>query len=103
MATVTYSRDEIPPPTEAEVAHYRALALRPDSEIDCSDIPEVTEEEFADFLPWEEALRRRRERLAAAPDDGIDFSDIPRVTDFSGFMSREEARAFRQRPAAQKP
>jgi len=39
MAIVRFRRDEIPPPTPEEEAHYRALAERPDSEIEYSDIP----------------------------------------------------------------
>jgi hypothetical protein len=31
----------------------------------------------------------------APPDDEINFSEIPRITDFSGWMTQEEARAFR--------
>jgi hypothetical protein len=58
MAIVRYdSREEVPPPSPEDEAHYRALAERPDSE--------------------------------------IDFSDIPEVTDFSGWMTPDEARAYR--------
>ena len=39
MSMVRYRRDEIPPATEEEIAEIQALAERPDSEIDYSDIP----------------------------------------------------------------
>ncbi|MBB6253592.1 BrnA antitoxin family protein [Nitrospirillum iridis] len=44
---------DLPPLTEAEEAQLKALAERPDSEIDTSDIPELTEE----F--WKNAVRGR--------------------------------------------
>ncbi|TWB54558.1 uncharacterized protein (DUF4415 family) [Nitrospirillum viridazoti] len=44
---------DLPPLTEEEKAQLQALAERPDSEIDTSDIPELTEE----F--WKNAVRGR--------------------------------------------
>gem|GEM_PF-1580465 len=52
MAIVSYRADEIPPLSEAEKAHYKALAEAPDDEIDCSDIPEITD--FSGFMNVEE-------------------------------------------------
>ena len=40
MEIVSYSEDEIPPATEEEIAEMKALAERPDSEIDFSEMPE---------------------------------------------------------------
>jgi len=51
MAIVSFWEDELPPLSEEEEARLRALAERPDSEIDCSEIPEWTEEQ------WERAVR----------------------------------------------
>jgi uncharacterized protein (DUF4415 family) len=48
---VSYNFDELPPLTEADKAHLKRLAARPDSEIDYSDIPPLTEE----F--WQNAVR----------------------------------------------
>lgn len=53
MAIVRYRRDEIPPLTDEELARMRLLAERPDSEIDLSDIPEWTDEQ------WERAKKYR--------------------------------------------
>jgi hypothetical protein len=64
MTIASYRRDEIPPPTPEEREHYRALAQRPDSEINCSDIPEV-----ADFDGWmtaEEVKAHRAEKRKQA-------------------------------------
>ncbi len=45
--------ESLPPMTEERRAALKALAERPDSEIDFSDIPEITEEQ------WKNAVRRR--------------------------------------------
>jgi hypothetical protein len=66
MAIVRFREDEIPPPTPEEMAHYRALAERPDDEIDFSDIPEMTDEDWArsvrvsDYASAEEAMQEAR-------------------------------------------
>ena len=43
---VSYTLDTLPPLTEQDRASLRALAARPDSEIDLSDAPEMTDEEW---------------------------------------------------------
>jgi uncharacterized protein (DUF4415 family) len=43
---VSNTLETLPPMTEARRAKLRALAARPDSEIDFSDIPEMTDEEW---------------------------------------------------------
>jgi uncharacterized protein (DUF4415 family) len=43
---VSYTLETLPPLTEADRASLRALAARPDSEIDLSDDPEMTDEEW---------------------------------------------------------
>ena len=48
---VSYTMDTLPPVTEEQRARMRALAARPDSEIDFSDIPETTPEQ------WKNAIR----------------------------------------------
>lgn len=44
--TVSYTPDTLPPLTEAQQAHLKALAARPESEIDYSDIPALTDEQL---------------------------------------------------------
>lgn len=44
MSTVRYKQDELPPLTEERKAELKALADMPDSDIDYSDIPPLTEE-----------------------------------------------------------
>jgi uncharacterized protein (DUF4415 family) len=43
---VSYTLETLPPLTKAHRAQLRALAGRPDSEIDLSDAPEMTDEEW---------------------------------------------------------
>ena len=44
--TVSYTLETLPPLTDAQVESLKALAARPDSEIDYSDIPHLTEEQL---------------------------------------------------------
>ena len=50
---VSYTPETLPPLTDAQVAHLEALVARPDSEIDFSDIPELTAEK------WKKGIRGR--------------------------------------------
>jgi uncharacterized protein (DUF4415 family) len=50
MGIVRYTVDTLPPLTDEERAKLRELAAKPDSEIDFSDIPELTEEQMAKFV-----------------------------------------------------
>ena len=43
---VSYTPKTLPPLTKADRARLKALAARPDSEIDTSDIPEMTDEQW---------------------------------------------------------
>jgi len=48
-----------------------------------------------EILPLSEKRKEELRELAKRPDTEIDYSDIPEVTDFSGWMTLEEARAYR--------
>ena len=48
---VSYTLETLPRLTKADCARLKALAARPDSEIDTSDIPEMTDEQ------WKKAVR----------------------------------------------
>jgi uncharacterized protein (DUF4415 family) len=43
---VSYTLETLPQLTEAQIANLKALAARPDSEIDFSDAPEMTDEQW---------------------------------------------------------
>ena len=93
MSIVTFRRDEIPPASEEELAQLRALADRPDSEIDLSDMPELTDEELAQFVP--RAYYRNRVRidpdvLAWLKDNGKNYH-----TDVNSILRETMAREGR--------
>ena len=50
---VSYTLERLPELTEAQIANLKALAARPDSEIDLSDAPELTAEQ------WKKGIRGR--------------------------------------------
>jgi uncharacterized protein (DUF4415 family) len=50
---VSYTLDTLPPMTDARLEELKALAERPNSEIDLSDAPELTDEQ------WKNAIRHR--------------------------------------------
>jgi len=60
MTIVSYFEHEIPPATKEEIAEMRALAERPDSEIDFSEMPEWDEIDFAVAVSGERASAARR-------------------------------------------
>ena len=62
MTIVQLKRSEIPPMSEERKAQLRALAQRPDDEIDCSDIPELTEEFWQNAMTAEEAQAFRQKQ-----------------------------------------
>jgi uncharacterized protein (DUF4415 family) len=49
MNTVCYSSDTVPKPTQED---WDRLDSVKDEDIDCSDIPEITD--FSGFRPWED-------------------------------------------------
>jgi len=51
MNMVRYKQGEVPPLSAAEKAELKALAERPDSEIDFSDIPPLDETFWANAVP----------------------------------------------------
>jgi uncharacterized protein (DUF4415 family) len=70
---VRYTPETLPPLTKEDRARLKALAARPDSEIDTSDIPEMTEEQ------WKKAKRghfyrpRKRQITARLDADVLDW------------------------------
>jgi uncharacterized protein (DUF4415 family) len=70
---VRYTQHNLPSLTKAERAGLKALAARPDSEIDTSDIPEMTDEQ------WKHARRghfyrpRKKQITARVDADVLDW------------------------------
>ncbi len=65
--TVSYTLETLPPLTDAQVESLKALAARPDSEIDYSDIPPLTEEQLKN--PRRGLFHRPAKRLVTAQLD----------------------------------
>lgn len=59
MAIVQFKRSEIPPMSEEDVERIRAIQ---DEDIDCSDIPELTEEFWQNAMTAEEAQAFRQKQ-----------------------------------------
>jgi len=57
MKMVRYKQGEVPPLTAAEQAELKALAERPDSEIDCSGIPELDDGFLQRSVLWKDLVR----------------------------------------------
>jgi len=67
---VRYSLETLPPLTDAQRAHLKALSAQPASEIDTSDIPVLTDEEWASTERVRGHLYRPIKRIVTARLDG---------------------------------
>jgi uncharacterized protein (DUF4415 family) len=67
---VRYTLDTLPPLTEAQRANLKALSARPDSEIDSSDIPVMTDAEWAKTKRVRGHLYRPVKQIVTARLDG---------------------------------
>jgi len=56
MKIVRYKQGELPPLTEARKAELKALSERDDSEIDCSDIPELDDGFWKRSVLWKDVV-----------------------------------------------
>ena len=66
MNMVSYLENEVPRLTPEQEAEFERLFTLPDDEIDCSDIPELTEAELAEFRPWRDVMAERKARKQTA-------------------------------------
>jgi hypothetical protein len=66
MSIVSYTLDTLPPPTAEDMARLKAVAEMPDSEIDFSDIPRITDEMWDRSMTLEEARAFRAARKQEA-------------------------------------
>lgn len=64
---VSYTLDTLPPISDARLEELKALAALPDSEIDFSDIPEITDEQ------WKNAVLYRpiKQQITARIDGDV--------------------------------
>jgi uncharacterized protein (DUF4415 family) len=70
---VSYTLDKLPPLTKKRRAKLKALATRPDSEIDTSDIPEMTEEQWKNARRGHFYRPRKRQITARVDADVLDW------------------------------
>ena len=96
---VSYMLETLPPLTDRQRAGLKALAARPDSEIDTSDIPEMTDQQ------WKKARRSyfyrpvKRQITARVDADILDWLKAQG----KGYQSRINAILRREMLAALKP
>src|ERR1039457_7692458 len=70
---VSYTPETLPPLTRADRAKLKALAARPDSEIDTSDIPEMTAEQWKNARRGHFYRPRKRQITARVDADVLDW------------------------------
>jgi uncharacterized protein (DUF4415 family)/uncharacterized DUF497 family protein len=70
---VRYTLDNLPRLTKKRRANLKALATRPDSEIDTSDIPEMTEEQWRNARRGHYYRPRKRQITARVDADVLDW------------------------------
>jgi uncharacterized protein (DUF4415 family) len=70
---VSYTPETLPQLTKADRAKLKALAARPDSEIDTSDIPEMTEEQWMNARRGHFYRPRKRQITARVDADVLDW------------------------------
>ena len=70
---VSHTPETLPPLTKAERAKLKALAARPDSEIDTGDIPEMTDEQWKNARRGHFYRPRKRQITARVDADVLDW------------------------------
>ena len=69
--TVSYTLETLPPISDERLEELKALAARPDSEIDTSDAREMTAEEWKDPLRLSDVLGKRKRQIRASLDADV--------------------------------
>ncbi len=71
--TVRFTLDTLPPLTDAQRTSLKKLASRPDSEIDTSDIPEMTDAQWKNARRGHFYRPRKRQITARVDADVLDW------------------------------
>lgn len=98
---VRYTLETLPPLTGAQRANLKALSARPDSEIDASDIPVLTDAEWEKTERARGQLYRPIKRLVTARLDGDVLEWLKSYG--RGYQSRMNAILRREMLASIKP
>jgi uncharacterized protein (DUF4415 family) len=101
--TVRYTSETLPPRTAEDDARLEAVFARPDSEIDLSDIPEWTADDFRNAVPGR-LYRPIKEQITAKVDQDVVAwlkSDGPGYqTRMNAILRREMLKALSRNKAA---
>ena len=84
---VSYTLNTLPPLTDAQRANLKMLAAQPESEIDTSDSPEMTEEQWTSARRSEHHRPLKRQITARVDADVLDWLK----TQGKGYQSRINA------------
>ena len=95
---VRYTLETLPPLTQRQRADLKALAARPDSEIDTSDIPEMTDEQWKNARRGHFYRPLKRQITARVDADVLDWLKAQG----KGYQSRINAILRREMLAALK-
>jgi uncharacterized protein (DUF4415 family) len=95
---VSYTLETLPPLTQRQRADLKALAARPDSEIDTSDIPEMTDEQWKNARRGHFCRPLKRQITARVDADVLDWLKAQG----KGYQSRINAILRREMLAALK-
>jgi uncharacterized protein (DUF4415 family) len=95
---VSYKLETLPPLTQRQRADLKALAARPDSEIDTSDIPEMTDEQWKNARRGHFYRPLKRQITARVDADVLDWLKAQG----KGYQSRINAILRREMLAALK-
>jgi uncharacterized protein (DUF4415 family) len=95
---VSYTPETLPPLTEAQITNLKRLAGRPDSEIDFSDIPELTDEQWKNAERGQFYRPVKRQITARVDADVLEWLKSHGI----GYQSRINAILRREMLAAHK-
>ena len=71
--TTSYTLKSLPPLNEAQISNLKSLAARPDSEIDTTDVPEMTEEQWKNAIRGNFYRPRKQQITARLDADVLDW------------------------------
>lgn len=98
--TVSYTLDTLPPLTAAQRANLKRLAARPDSEIDTTEIPEMTDAQWKTAKRGELYRPLKRQITARVDADVLDWLKSQGKgyqSRINAILRREMLGAFKQR------
>ncbi|MDF7676470.1 BrnA antitoxin family protein [Neisseriaceae bacterium ESL0693] len=71
MSMVKYTIDTLPKPSESDIDRLKKLADLPDENIDCSDVPALSAEVWAQSLKLSELYRPQKKQITIRIDADV--------------------------------